>query len=157
MRAYAIRRAGPTMAEDVVAEVFVVCWRRFDELPPDPLPWLLGVARHVLGTLRRSEHRREALSTRLLSEQVQGATDVLAPGGDGVLGSALGRLSDGDRELLLLLAWEGLSVTEVAAVLDLRPSTARVRLMRARRRLRVELARAEAGEQACLAATMEVS
>ncbi len=145
------------MAEDVVAEVFVVCWRRFDEIPADPLPWLLGVARHVLATLRRSEHRREALHRRLANEDCGAAEEGFAPAGDSILAAALERLSDGDRELLLLIAWEGLSAAEVAAALGLRPATARVRLMRARRRLRGELARAEAGDHACRPATIEVS
>jgi RNA polymerase sigma-70 factor (ECF subfamily) len=157
VRAYAIRRAGSTMGEDVVAEVFVVCWRRFDELPADPLPWLLGVARHVLATLRRAEHRRDALRARLVQEDAPPRKDAVSGKGDGVLGTALGRLSDGDRELLLLIAWEGLSIVEAAVVLEVRHSAARVRLMRARRRLRVELARAEAQGHACVPATMEVS
>jgi RNA polymerase sigma-70 factor (ECF subfamily) len=145
------------MADDVVAEVFVVCWRRFDEMPADPLPWLLGVARHVLSTLRRAEHRRDALRTRLVHSDTSPEQDAMARGGDSVLGTALERLSEGDRELLLLVAWEGLSTAEVATVLELRPSTARVRLMRARRRLRVELAQAESGAHSCVQATMEVS
>ncbi len=53
------------MADDVVAEVFVVCWRRFEDVPADPLPWLLGVARRVLSTQRRGERRRGALRERL--------------------------------------------------------------------------------------------
>ncbi len=145
------------MADDVVAEVFVVCWRRFDEIPADPLPWLLGVARHVLATLRRAEHRREALHVRLLHSETSTEQSPVRGGGDGVLGAALERLSEGDRELLLLVAWEGLSTSEVASVLELRPSTTRVRLMRARRRLRVELARAEGGAHSCVQATMEAS
>jgi RNA polymerase sigma-70 factor, ECF subfamily len=157
VRAYAVRRASPTMAEDVVAEVFVVCWRRLDELPADPLPWLLGVARHVLATLRRAEDRRDALRTRLVREATLREQDGVARSGDGVLGTALEQLSDGDCELLLLVAWEGLSTVEAASVLELRPSTARVRLMRARRRLRLELARAEARTHACVPAAMEVS
>jgi len=145
------------MADDVVAEVFVVCWRRFDEMPAEPLPWLLGVARHVLLTLRRAEHRRDALHTRLIDSDSSPGQDTGVLLGDGVLAAALQRLSEGDCELLLLVAWEGLSTVEVATVLELRPSTARVRLMRARRRLRAELARAEGGTHSCVQATMEVS
>jgi len=61
-----LRRVNPSTADDVVAEVFVVCWRRLDEVPVDPLPWLLGVARRVLSTQRRGERRRGALRDRLL-------------------------------------------------------------------------------------------
>jgi RNA polymerase sigma-70 factor, ECF subfamily len=156
VRAYALRRAGSSAAEDVVAEVFLVCWRRFDEVPADPLPWLLGVARHVLGTLRRGESRRAALRGRLVEAAPLGPEEFVGVA-DGVLATAMARLGESDRELLLLVAWEGLSTVQLAAVLDLRASAARVRLMRARRRLRVELVRAEAGSEACVSARMEVS
>jgi RNA polymerase sigma-70 factor, ECF subfamily len=53
VRVYAARRAGLGDADDVVAEVFVIAWRRIDDLPEDPLPWLLGVARRVLANRRR--------------------------------------------------------------------------------------------------------
>ncbi len=65
VKAYVLRRADASTADDVVAEVFVVCWRRFEEIPVDPLPWLLGVARRVLSTQRRGERRRGALHDRL--------------------------------------------------------------------------------------------
>ena len=156
VRAYALRRVGPSLADDVVAEVFLVCWRRFEEVPADALPWLLGIARNVLGTLRRGEHRRAALRGRLAEIETCGPSE-LAGIGDGVLAAAMARLSEDDRELLLLIAWEGLSTRALAASLGLRPSTVRVRVMRARRRLRVALARVEAASNACVPATMEVS
>jgi RNA polymerase sigma-70 factor (ECF subfamily) len=155
VRAYALRRANAALADDVVAEVFVVCWRRFDEIPAEPLPWLLGVARHVLGTLRRGEHRHAALQWRLAENETARPQDVPKVS-DGVLATAMAQLREGDRELLLLVAWEGLSSSEIAVSLGIRPSTARVRLMRARRRLRGELNRAEA-TQPCVPARMEVS
>lgn len=156
VRAYALRRVGPSVADDVVAEVFLVCWRRFEEVPADALPWLLGIARNVLGTLRRGEHRRTALRGRLAEVEACAANE-LAGIGDGVLAAAMAQLSEADRELLLLIAWEGLSPRQLAVSLGLRPSAARVRLMRARRRLRVALARVEAASSACVPATMEVS
>lgn len=148
VKAYALRRADAATADDVVAEVFVVCWRRFDEIPPDPLPWLLGIARRVLSTERRGEQRRVALRVRL-SENVDEPENVGGPIHTGrtvedpVLGDALARLSENDRELLLLIAWDGLSPTEAAAVLGVKPATARVRLLRARRRLTQALDRVE--------------
>jgi RNA polymerase sigma-70 factor (ECF subfamily) len=173
VKAYVQRRSDASSADDVVAEVFVVCWRRFGELPPDALPWLLGVARRVLSTQRRSERRRAALENRLAEAAVESAeaqvsarhhgghalrgAGTQAEGEDRVLAAALDGLSDADRELLWLIAWDGLSPTEAAAVLDVKPATARVRLMRARRRLAQALAREELASRASVPIAMEVS
>ena len=51
--AYAARRSSPDVANEVVGETFLVAWRRLDDVPPDPLPWLLNVARKVLANVRR--------------------------------------------------------------------------------------------------------
>jgi RNA polymerase sigma-70 factor (ECF subfamily) len=150
VKAYALRRGDAASADDVVAEVFVVCWRRFEELPVDALPWLLGVARRVLSTQRRGERRRVALGERI--------AEVAGPGGhesgDAGLADALAQLSEADRELLLLIAWEGLSPAQAASALGVKPSTARVRLMRARRRLAAALVEVQAAVPA--AAVTEV-
>jgi RNA polymerase sigma-70 factor (ECF subfamily) len=129
-----------------VAEVFMVCWRRLDELPAEPLPWLLGVARRVLSTQRRGEQRGAALRQRLAESGA--AVGALSPavgsvgaGASGALRGALEQLSESDREVLLLIAWEGLSPTEAAAVLGVKAATVRVRLHRARRRLARTLVR----------------
>src|SRR5580704_17111219 len=156
VKAYVLRRSDASSADDVVAEVFVVCWRRFHELPPDALPWLLGVARRVLSTQRRSERRRAALEDRLAGTAVE-AVEGTTTGEDCVLAAALARLSDADRELLLLIAWDGLLPTQAAAVLGVKPATARVRLMRARRRLSHVLAREELASRARVSIAMEVS
>jgi RNA polymerase sigma factor (sigma-70 family) len=156
VKAYVLRRSDASSADDVVAEVFVVCWRRFYELPPDALPWLLGVARRVLSTQRRSERRRAALEDRLAGTALE-TVEPAASGEDCVLAAALGRLSDADRELLLLIAWDGLSPTQAAAVLGVKPATARVRLMRARRRLSHALVHEELASRACVSIPMEVS
>lgn len=170
VKAYALRRADASTADDVVAEAFLVCWRRFEEVPPDPLPWLLGVARRVLSTQRRSEQRRGALRDRLTETAVRSSADMAAdhlpttPGtGEGTLANvldaplarALAQLSDDDRELLLLIAWDGLSPAEAATVLDIKPATARVRLLRARRRLTRALARERSDSTTCPSLSME--
>ncbi len=62
---YVLRRAPLASAEDVLAETFLVAWRRSEQIPDDPLPWLLGVARRVLANQRRGELRRDALLGRL--------------------------------------------------------------------------------------------
>ena len=155
VKAYVLRRADAASADDVVAEVFVVCWRRFEEVPSDPLPWLLGVARRVLSTQRRGERRRVALRERLgeVSEPESTALQVVE---DGVLVAALARLSDRDRELLLLIAWDGMSPTQAAAILGVKPATVRVRLLRARRRLAHALDHAESVPLPCTPLSMEV-
>ncbi len=154
VKAYVLRRADAAVADDIVAEVFVVCWRRFDELPADALPWLLGVARRVLSTQRRGDQRRLALHERLSSGAAEPAAPV-HPAQDGVLAAALSRLSEDDRELLLLIAWDGLTAAGAAAILGIKPATARVRLLRARRRLGEALARADSAPMICKPVSME--
>jgi RNA polymerase sigma-70 factor (ECF subfamily) len=131
--AFALRRA-PTVAdaEDVVSETFLVAWRRFGEAPADLRPWLFGVARHVLRHQYRAGARRDALSARLA-----GALRGLGAGADdgGWLIDALRKLSENDRDVLTLTAWEGLSHAEAARVLGCTPAAVAVRLHRARRRL----------------------
>jgi RNA polymerase sigma-70 factor (ECF subfamily) len=133
--AYALRRAGHAEAEDAVAETFLVAWRRLDEVPEDPRPWLLGTARRVLANQRRAAGRRTALGERLARER-----EVLVETfHDPPIVRALGRLSESDRELLLLVAWEGLSTEQAAEALGCSRAALKVRLHRARRRLRAEL------------------
>ncbi|MDJ0770360.1 MAG: sigma-70 family RNA polymerase sigma factor [Ilumatobacter sp.] len=143
--AYALRRAAPADAADVVADTFLVAWRRHVEIPdePDTLPWLYGVARRVLANQRRSRDRRTRLHDRLRTEFIEFDTRV-----DRVedterfqrVASALACLSDDDAELLRLTAWEGLTPTEIATAIGLEPSAVRQRLRRARQRLRHRLA-----------------
>jgi RNA polymerase sigma-70 factor (ECF subfamily) len=144
VRAYARRRTDGASADETVSEVFVVAWRRLDELPQEALPWLLACARRTLANQRRADRRRMALQERvteaatLLSEQT--ASQMLG----GHLGMALEQLRESDRELLLLTAWEGLNASEVAQVMGCSRRTLAVRLHRARRRLSRALAWAAA-------------
>ncbi|MEV0898485.1 sigma-70 family RNA polymerase sigma factor [Actinoplanes sp. NPDC049802] len=128
--AYARRRVDGDQADEVVAETFVVAWRRLREIPEAARPWLFGVARRVSANVRRSEQRREALHDRLAAQPVPAAG---VP--SGVVGRALERLPADDRELLMLLAWDGLTRPEAAAALGCSRGTLAVRLHRARRRL----------------------
>jgi RNA polymerase sigma-70 factor (ECF subfamily) len=129
---YARRHVLPDEVEDVVAETFVVAWRRLDEVPPFGLPWLLGVARNVSANVRRSRHRREALTGRIAADLDEPAWPETT-GDDGVT-AALHRLSDADRELLTLIAWDGLSHEEAAEALGCSRGALKVRLHRARAR-----------------------
>ena len=132
--AYALRRTAADDARDIVAETFLVAWRRYGAAPHEcRLPWLYGVARRVLANQRRATNRRTALVHRLGTSPQPGTAD------DSPLLEALARLAETDREILLLVAWEGLSNEEAALVLGCRAATARMRLHRARRRLAVLL------------------
>jgi RNA polymerase sigma factor (sigma-70 family) len=135
---YALRRTMPEAVEDAVAETFLVAWRRLDDVPAEPLPWLYGVARRTLANQRRGQARRAALTARLELE-----LPTLPPqSGDGRVLEALGALGARDRELLMLVAWEGLSPAEAAVALGSSAVACRVRLHRARTRLAALLDRA---------------
>jgi RNA polymerase sigma-70 factor, ECF subfamily len=125
-------------AEDLVAETFVVVWRRLDEVPADdPLPWLLAVARNLWLNERRANRRRHALQLRLPPPPA--APPPEEPSDRAALRQALAALDPADRELLLLVAWDGLSAAQAGASLGCRAGAARVRLHRARVRLAQEL------------------
>ena len=135
--AYAARRVGPDRAPDVVHETFLVAWRRLDDVPASAAPWLIGVARNTILHERRGAARRAQLDERLAG---LAAPSHEAAETDGELLRAARQLPLADRELLALLAWDGLTVAEAAVVLGWRPVTARVRLHRARARLAALLA-----------------
>jgi RNA polymerase sigma-70 factor, ECF subfamily len=133
--AYACRRTDRATADDVVADVFLIVWRRVADVPADPLPWLFGIARRVLANRRRSDARAAALNDRLQATTPLQQAELRATPVDAALERALGALSERDRELLLLVAWDGLDPARAACALGVRPGTFAVRLHRARRRL----------------------
>ncbi|WP_238161121.1 RNA polymerase sigma factor [Kribbella antibiotica] len=121
-------------AADLVAETFLIAWRRLDDVPAgEILPWLYGVARRVLGNHRRGETRRHGLADRLRDDLRTAVPDPQPAAVEAA--EAFKQLSDADREVLSLAAWEGLDATQLAAALDCSRSAASVRLHRARRRL----------------------
>jgi RNA polymerase sigma factor (sigma-70 family) len=146
---YALRRSDTREdALDVVAEVFATAWRRRADMPahPDEIrPWLFGIARRCLANVARSSHRAARLGERL-ADALPGA-DVPDPSRlhehsvDRLeVGRALEQLSAEDRELVTLIAWEGLTPAQAATALGVSPGAARVRLHRARTKLRTALA-----------------
>jgi RNA polymerase sigma-70 factor (ECF subfamily) len=148
VHAYALRRGSREAADDVVSDVFLVAWRRLDELPSEPLPWLYGVARRALANRRRGENRAAALQARLAG--TLGRPEAGAPPRsvrDDRVQRALAGLPARDRELLLLIAWEGLRVNEAAEVLGVRSGTLATRLYRARARLAEALAEEDAASE----------
>jgi RNA polymerase sigma-70 factor (ECF subfamily) len=149
VRGYVLRRSPSAAAEDVVAETFLVAWRRLDDIGEDPLPWLLGVARRVMANQHRAERRRGALATRLqdLFPAPAGAgAAAAAPGWEppptmsDELAVAMESLSAQEREALLLIAWEGLEPARAARVAGCSAAAFRVRLHRGRRHVAAALA-----------------
>jgi RNA polymerase sigma-70 factor (ECF subfamily) len=144
---YALRRtASGQVAEDVVAETFMVAWRRIGDVPPadEALPWLLGVARRVLANSRRAEGRRDRLQARL--EGVAGR-EASSEADEAVLASeqqveilaALERLRPNEAEILQLAVWEELTHAQIAVVLDCSVNAVGIRLHRARQAFREQL------------------
>ena len=132
----------PADAADVVCDVFLVAWRRIDEVPlgRSATLWLYGVARRALANNRRGERRREALHEKLrLQLEIERVEPVDTDAAVPVL-DALAALSPVDREVLSLSAWEGLTPAEIGTTLGVSTGAVRVRLHRARRRLRDDLA-----------------
>ena len=136
--AYATSLVGRQAGEDITSETFAIAWRRRAEVQPVSLPWLLGVARNLVRELRRRDAKQYELAvaegvristSREPNDPAEDVTERLA-----VL-DALARLSDADRELLTLIAWQGLNQSEAAEVLGCSNATLSVRLHRARRRL----------------------
>ena len=141
--AFSLRRsAGREVAEDAVAETFAVAWRRRERIPDPALPWLYAVALRVIANQRRSSRRRRNLDDRLAHEAgpgVPGPDFAEALGRRDAFSAAFGRLSEAEREVLRLVAWEGLDTADAARVLGCSAGAFRVRLHRARRKLAKQL------------------
>jgi RNA polymerase sigma-70 factor (ECF subfamily) len=131
-----------TAAEDLLAEAFLVAWRRFDERPvqAEELFWLYGIAGRVLYNVMRSQRRSLRLETRLAIER-ESEGDVPRYTKEEVedLMDALGALSLDDVEIIQLAYWEKLSYREIGAALQCSENAAGIRLSRARQRLRDQL------------------
>ncbi len=136
VRAYAARRVAPGDVDDVASDVFVVAWRRLDDLPDDALPWLLGCARRIIANRVRGTQRQLALRQRLGLER---PAAVAVPIPDRSLAEAMATLSAADREALILIAWDGLDHTRAALVVGCSPRAFSMRVHRARRRLAAAL------------------
>lgn len=142
---YALRRTGSMDdAADVTSETFVVAWRRLDDVPEGERArlWLYGTARRVLANHHRGVRRRRHLNDRLASLTPQPIVEPAAASEHpdaSAIGAAFARLSDSDRDLLLLVGWEGMDNGEIAGIVGCSRAALRVRLHRARRRFAREL------------------
>jgi RNA polymerase sigma factor (sigma-70 family) len=141
--AYASRHVDSGAAQDVVSEVFLVAWRRIDDIPDDALPWLLVVARNTIRNRRRGIARQQRLADELANLQ---RSSTATPGADEValerraMLAALLELSRTEREAVLLTGWDGLTVIQAAQVAGCSRRAFELRLHRARSRLRRLLA-----------------
>jgi RNA polymerase sigma-70 factor (ECF subfamily) len=143
--AYAVRRvAAPQDADDVVADVFTVAWRRIEQVPPAPEDrlWLYGVARRVVAGRHRSARRLRRLTTRLTATYGAGPAQhpQMADLAQDHLLTIMGRLPAAEREALQLVLWEQLTHAEAAQVLGCSVNAIGIRVHRARVRLRALLA-----------------
>ncbi|GAA0933589.1 RNA polymerase sigma factor [Nonomuraea longicatena] len=146
LRRYVARRLGPSLADDVVADAFLVAFRRrarYDPAHPDARPWLYGIAARLVGRHRRAEVRfYQALARTGVDEVVASCSDRVDEQVTATqvgLAAALADISPGDREVLLLIAWADMSYDEVARALGIPIGTVRSRLHRARTRTRLAL------------------
>jgi RNA polymerase sigma-70 factor (ECF subfamily) len=141
IRDYCRRRLPHDVVDDAVAEVFLTAWRRLDDVPDGDaaLLWLYGVAYRVVGHERRSTARRRQLGARMQSavgRPVSAADErVVEEDECRIVLDAVAGLNETDAEVLLLVAWERLSVGDIAAALQIAPNAVAQRLHRARRNL----------------------
>jgi RNA polymerase sigma-70 factor (ECF subfamily) len=139
VHAYAVTRAGPDLAPDVVAETFLVAWRRLGVVPAEPLPWLLATARRVASTQHRARRRQDDLCERLAALRSIEPELLSGVEADDELWRAMDRIAEPERDALLLVAWYGLSYAEAAEVQRCARGAFAVRLHRGRRHLRALL------------------
>jgi RNA polymerase sigma factor (sigma-70 family) len=145
---YLVRRLGATAADDVLADTFLVAFdkrAKYDPARPDARPWLYGIATNLVSRQRRAEVRELKLrlaigpppATEGHADRVADRVSAQALGRD--LDRALAALRPRERDVLLLVAAEGLGYQEVAEALAIPVGTVKSRLNRARGHLRAEL------------------
>lgn len=138
VRGFVRRRVGPEVAEEIVAETFLVAWRRIDDVPEQALPWLYRVAGFKMANYRRRERTRSQTEQKLRSQPLEIGVDVDPAEHSGLteaVAAAFANLAPADQEILRLAIWEELSSRDGARVLDCSVTAYRVRLHRARSRL----------------------
>lgn len=129
------RGGDATDAEDLLADVMAIAWRRLDDVPPDAeAPWLFGVARRRLSNARTRQVRRDRIAAPLRPREASPAAEDVALA-DLSLREALSALPDKEREALTLTAWEGLGPEELAIALGVTVNAAAIRLSKAKAKL----------------------
>jgi RNA polymerase sigma factor (sigma-70 family) len=141
---YLTRRArSPEEAADLLAETYLVAWRRLETIPPgaEARLWLFGVARNLLKKGASRSRTAEMLVERLAVElrAARQVGEATTEDRTHLVRAAFAQLGEVDREILMLTAWEGLAPGQIAGVVGMSANRVRVRLHRARARLRREL------------------
>jgi RNA polymerase sigma-70 factor (ECF subfamily) len=137
------RMANGSDVDDCAIETVAVLWKTWDSAPhssPAFETWLFGIARGVMSNYRRGTLRRQTLLRRLAEEQLVRPQADPDHAQDGAVHAALATLRSLDRELVMLIVWDGFSVQDAGAVVGLTGAAARTRYSRARKRLRAALA-----------------
>ena len=146
---YCLRRVHRDNAQDLVADVFTVAWRKRGTMPEAEfvLPWLYAVAAKTIANHRRALRRSSSLmdKARRLAYRSEPSPEVqvVRRTEDAAVIDAVRSLRLKDREVILLSAWEGLSAPQIAARFEISVDAAEKRLTRARHRLSTELTRAD--------------
>lgn len=141
VHAYCLRRTSREEAKDATSDVFLVAWRRIDDIPAgdEALPWLLGVARNVLANRSRSVRRRGRLfakASQFYEDEAPGPEPQLVRREEHrQLMSALAALPEKDQEILRLVEWEGLSRQQVAEMLFVSKAAIDKRMARAYKKM----------------------
>ncbi|MDD9372226.1 MAG: sigma-70 family RNA polymerase sigma factor [Acidimicrobiales bacterium] len=133
--AFARRHVGVEAAHDVVAETFMIAWRRWDDISAPPIAWLLVTARKVIQNRARATRRSRALTERIalldgVASHATATAEAAITRREAL--ERLARLDDQHREALLLVSWDGLTNDQAATVLGIKPAAFRRRLSRAR-------------------------
>jgi RNA polymerase sigma-70 factor (ECF subfamily) len=154
---YCARRIGPDLAEDAVAQTFLIAYEKRHAIrsgTADPLPWLFGIATNVLFRYRRDEMRgyralartgADPLLVPVSAESHAARADERVDAGQRArpIARVLAKLPARQRDVLLLFAIADLSYAEIATALDLPIGTVQSALHRARTKLRKALDEAE--------------
>jgi RNA polymerase sigma factor (sigma-70 family) len=149
---FAAQRLDRSLADDVAAETFLIAFDQresYDLSRSDARPWLYGIAANLIARHRRAEARQYRALARARTDVVsEGPADRLATRLDAQanrarLMAALAGVSSVNRDVLLLVAWAELTCEEAAEALGITAATARVRLHRARKKVRAVLEQAD--------------
>jgi RNA polymerase sigma factor (sigma-70 family) len=140
---FLVRRVGGD-GDELLGEVFRIAFERrasFDTGRADAAPWLYGIATNLVAKHRRSAARRARALARVDRDRPDDEVERIVAMIDAdrrwpEVSALIAALPAGEREVVLLYAWEDLSYEEIAVTLEIPVGTVRSRLNRARRRLR---------------------